>query len=130
MLASWLFFSTLSLQLPSAQKLFLLILLITMLFWLCALLGFSLSSSISLPPPFSLLYSLLAWPGPICWPRSVYYILSLSWTLPDALAHFLPHIYNKNLQVNHTLQLTCYQCLHHGCIDLCMGIYVCLKANR
>ena len=33
----------------------------------------------------------------LCWPCSVYYFLSLLWTLPDASACTLPPIYNKNL---------------------------------
>lgn len=48
------------------------------------------------PPPHALL--LLSWPDPVCWPCSTYCSLSLLWTLPEASACSLLHIYISTVQ--------------------------------
>lgn len=108
--------------LPLSQ---LLILLITLLSWLCPtpfalLCALSLvrylppspppSLPLSLSPPASLTmfspFSPLLYPishrQP--WPCSVYCFLSLLWTLSDASGCFLSPIYSKSLPPNHTME--------------------------
>ena len=43
---------------------------------------------------------------------SVYYFLSLLWILPDAFGCCLPHVYNKNLPLNHAVEWSCPHFVH------------------
>lgn len=106
-LCSALFTANPTLKLPSAQE-FPSPQLVTLLFWLNDLLLLSFAHSFSSPLillPFSI--SLCLVPVLVFWPCSVYYFLSLLWAFPDATRGSFPNMYNKNISLNHTMELYC-----------------------
>lgn len=62
--------------------------------------------------------------GPACWPFSVYFFLSLLWILSDVSGHTLPHVYNKNLLLQHTLEQSGPQFIQKGSGATKVLIYV------